>query len=209
MKSLSQLHPEILSRAEHETITHNKLVRKRTQARDNSAAAGRRPVASDGRYATTMAQSAVAASSRIVPPPRSGGPSPANIPPPSTSPPLANSPIQPLMTSAAPKHRVHHFGRKSNEQNDTRFQPPSGPSPPRTPNPAPIRTPISLSDPPVSAANSLPPAEAQPQSRPFEPSAGAPVQSTSQSSKPKKGPATFAEMGYHSQALDDKDCRIM
>jgi len=201
LKALSQLHPEALSRAQHESITNNKLVRKRTQAKEGSIAAGRRPTTSDGRYASQVARNAVDASSKIMPtPPR--GPSP---PKPAASPANTSSP-QP-----ARGPRIHHFGRPSIESRyGIKSQTSSTPSPSQ---PSPARNPVSLADAPVPTAGSPPPPTPQPSSQ-QTPASNKPSTNPSEGPEitqgpPKKGPTTFQEMGYQSQALDGKDCVIM
>lgn len=197
LTALSQLHPETLSRAQHESITHNKLVRRHTQAKEGSDAAGRSPIRSDGRYASRVAQNAMEASSKIMPS-TSEGPNPSTSP----SPPASTIPRQ-----AASGPRIHHFGRPSIESRYSARPLTGSASPPRPQSP--VQKPIFLSDPPVPTAGSPQPQDQLQQtsasSRPSTASGGATVSQT----PPKKGPTTFQEMGYQSQALDGKECVIM
>jgi hypothetical protein len=143
-------------------------------------------------------------SSKIMPS-MTEGPPPPN---PSTSPP-ANALPQP-----APGPRIHHFGRPSIESRYSAKPLTGSASPPSQQSPA--RKPISLSDPPVPAAGSPPRPASQPQDRPQQTPASSKPSSTAASGgaavtqpPPKKGPTTFQEMGYKSQALDDRECIIM
>ncbi|KAF8310935.1 HCP-like protein [Clavulina sp. PMI_390] len=206
LRALSSLHPESLSRTQHESITHNKLVRKRTQAKDSSAAAGRRPVVAPtgtsdgGRFAAEVAQNGLAASSRLMAPVRSNGPSPA--PYPSSSPPQVQAQPQP-MPSQAPR------------PSQSQTPPSSG-----RPSPASAAAPLPVPDAgrgrgrfhfgrKSAERNQLPQSSTPPSGNAGKPiSLDGPSGAKTASSNPA-APRTFAEMGYHSQALDDKECIIM
>lgn len=78
LRALRQQHPEALSRQQHNTLTQNNLVRKRTQARIDSNAAGLRiassSVAAGGGAALAAAQSAVNTTSKISQQPSNASP---------------------------------------------------------------------------------------------------------------------------------------
>ncbi|KEP55821.1 chitin synthase regulator 3 [Rhizoctonia solani 123E] len=198
-----------LSRAEHETLTDSRLVRRHTKAKDTAAAAGRvaKTKGDEDRKAMEGAAHA-AADSEVGQPARR----PGQMALPGgdlQTPPRTDSPAQTQATS--PKRRpqgpAQGAGPGRFQQRytltDEGFQTPSSPQV-STPATAPPQSYPSLSVPPPA---SIPPA---PVSAPAAP-APAPPSPTVASTKSsgKKGPQSFAEMGFHSQPVEDKDCVIM
>ncbi|CAE6517113.1 unnamed protein product [Rhizoctonia solani] len=197
-----------LSRAEHETLTDSRLVRRHTKAKNTAAAAGRvaQVKGEEDRKAMEGAAHA-AADAEVVQPARR----PGQLPLPGAglkTPPRMGSPAQTQATSPKrrPQAQAQAAGRFQHRYTltDDGFQPPSSPQV-STPATAPPQPQLSLPPPaPVPAA----PASAPAAPAPAPPSPTVPAPAPSKSSG-KKGPQTFAEMGFHSQPQEDKDCVIM
>lgn len=206
LNALSQSAPAALSRQEHDSLTENTLVRKRTQAKQRSDARG--PSAGPRQGARPNGQQVVAnirknslahrpGANRGYPSPQLGGggsrppihpgPGPSGYSPPSRQQPLSGSQPQPGGYSS-PRIPQQSLARPPSQpqlggpgQQGRQGRPMRGGSESSTSSQqAPIRTssPTALSDPPV---------------RP----------------QPAKGPATFQDMGFQSEKLPDKDCVIM
>lgn len=184
-----------LSRAEHETLTDARLVRKHTKAKNTAAAAGRIAQAKgeDDRKAMEGAAHAAADSKINVPAAR-----PGQLPLPNTglnSPPRMSSPQGQGQGSTSPKRRpatspqrpVQMPGRQRYTLMDEGFQNPA--LAPQAPVSAPASAPVTPGTAPTPEPPSPTPVAAKP--------------------PPKKGAQTFAEMGYHSAPVDEKDCVIM
>ncbi|QRW04880.1 chitin synthase regulatory factor [Ceratobasidium sp. AG-Ba] len=216
-----------LSRAEHESLTDSRLVRKHTRAKDTAAAAGRVAQAKGEEERKAMAGAAQAAARADPEPAPSAAPAspqrrPGQMGLPGggrlgTSPPRGQSPLRqgtgassspaspPRRTAASPQRPAAGAGagRGAGRQQfanhhrytltDEGFQ-----NPPASP-------PVSHQKPasPAPAPQSPTPATAAPAPAP------APTPTAASGKHPKKGPQTFAEMGFHSQPVEDKDCVIM
>ncbi|CAE6349200.1 unnamed protein product [Rhizoctonia solani] len=198
-----------LSRAEHETLTDSRLVRRHTKAKDIAAAAGRVAKAKGEEDRKAMEGAAhAAADSNVGQPARRPGqmalPGGGMNTPPSVASPTTQTPA--TSPRRRPQPQVAAAGRFQNRYTltDEGFQPPSSPQA-STPTTAPPQSQASLSVPPPS---SVPPA---PVSAPAAPAPVPPSPPAPAAAKPagKKGPQSFAEMGFHSQPAEDKDCVIM
>ncbi|KAJ1311186.1 hypothetical protein OPQ81_009687 [Rhizoctonia solani] len=199
-----------LSRAEHETLADSRLVRRHTKAKDTAAAAGRVAKAKGEEERKAMDNAAHAAADSSV-----GQPArrPGQLPLPGSggmkTPPRMTSPTQGQATS--PKRRPQPQGQAAAGRfqhrytlTDEGFQPPSSPQV-STPTTAPPQSQPSFSAPPPVSVHAGPAsATAAPAPAPPSPTVAAPVKPSG-----KKGPQTFAEMGFHSQPNDEKDCVIM
>ncbi|CCO29346.1 Chitin synthase regulatory factor 4 AltName: Full=Chs four homolog 3 [Rhizoctonia solani AG-1 IB] len=212
LTALSAPNAAPLSRAEHETLTDSRLVRRHTKAKDTSAAAGRVAQVKGEEDRKAMEGAAHAAADSDVGQPAKR---PGQLPLPGgglNTPPRVTSPAHAQATS--PKRRPQPQGQGAGPGRfqqrytltDEGFQTPSSPqvSTPTTAPPQPQASlpPSGPAPTPASAA----PASAPPAAAPAPPSPTAPA-ATKQSGK--KGPQSFAEMGFHSQPVEDKDCVIM
>ncbi|KAF8680124.1 HCP-like protein [Rhizoctonia solani] len=216
LTALSAPNAAPLSRAEHETLTDSRLVRRHTKAKDTAAAAGRVAQAKGEEDRKAMEGAAHAAADSDV-----GQPArrPGQLPLPGSdggvkTPPRVTSPAQAQM--ASPKRRPQPQGQVAGRfqqrytLTDEGFQTPSSPQV-STPVTAPPQPHISIPPPASTPA----PASAAPASAPAAP-APAPALAPPSPTTPaatklsgKKGPQSFAEMGFHSQPVEDKDCVIM
>ncbi|EJD44310.1 hypothetical protein AURDEDRAFT_185086 [Auricularia subglabra TFB-10046 SS5] len=206
LDALAAAQPAALGRAEHEQLKENTLVRRRTQARDEAWAAGRK---SKIAAQQPMPVAEEVAKAHMSPVPSSSGAAIHSMPAPAPGrrplPAGAQMPQQqryslsdagPVKMESAPPA---HGGRV---RVPIRLDDPS-------PGPGPAHAPADV--PPVPAV----PAHVRPASPARQPSVAKPQQqqrppaSGSGAAPPKKGPATFQEMGFQSQKLDDRDCVIM
>ncbi|CEL57966.1 Chitin synthase regulatory factor 4 OS=Schizosaccharomyces pombe (strain 972 / ATCC 24843) GN=chr4 PE=1 SV=4 [Rhizoctonia solani AG-1 IB] len=212
LTALSAPNAAPLSRAEHETLTDSRLVRRHTKAKDTSAAAGRVAQVKGEEDRKAMEGAAHAAADSDVGQPAKR---PGQLPLPGgglNTPPRVTSPAHAQATS--PKRRPQPQGQGAGPGRfqqrytltDEGFQTPSSPqvSTPTTAPPQP-QTSLPPSGPAPTPASAAP-ASAPPAAAPAPPSPTAPA-ATKQSGK--KGPQSFAEMGFHSQPVEDKDCVIM
>ncbi|CAE7153142.1 unnamed protein product [Rhizoctonia solani] len=204
-----------LSRAEHEALADTRLVRRHTKAKDTAAAAGRVAKAKGEEDRKAMEGAAHAAADSNV-----GQPAmrPGQLPLPGgdfNTPPRMTSPAQAQTQATSPKRRPQQAqaaaaGRFQHRYTltDEGFQTPSSPQV-STPVTAPPQSKPSLSVPPPGSVPAAPvsapvaPAPVAPAPAPPSPTAAPAKQSG------KKGPQTFAEMGFHSQRVDEKECVIM
>ncbi|KAG8743604.1 hypothetical protein FRC10_011667 [Ceratobasidium sp. 414] len=253
LAALSAPNAAPLSRAEHESLTDSRLVRRHTRAKDTAAAAGRvagtkgeeerKAVAGAAQAAarTNSIDSVTAPSSAPAPAPvPAPAPAPARAPAPAatpepqrrpgqmalpgagrmgTSPPRNTSPLRPGATSPQRKPATspqrpaagtgagagagagRGAGRPFPHQQrytlmDEGFKngppPPAQTPPQQAPAPAP-QAPAPQAPAPASAPSPAP----------------APAPAPTANKHPKKGPQSFAEMGFHSQPTEEKDCVIM
>jgi hypothetical protein len=198
----------MLSRQEHENLTDVKLVRKRTQAKNNAAAAGHAQrsanfTESQHVVGTVRKNSVLHKPHRREQTAPSG---PNELRSSNTGPPSS------FRTPAPPA------GAMPSYQRDHRRYP-TGPGPvsPRPPNrregstgvPPQQRISSNVRPPVVSSPAPLDPIPLAPESLAPTPQAPAPQPASSIQSLPTKGAATFEEMGIHTAKLEEKDCRIM
>ncbi|KAG9086637.1 hypothetical protein FRC06_002996 [Ceratobasidium sp. 370] len=237
LAALSAPNAAPLSRAEHESLTDSRLVRRHTRAKDTAAAAGRVAEAKGDEERKAMAGAAQAAARTSVDsapaPAPSSAPAPATTPEPQrrpgqmalpggrigTSPPRNTSPLRPGATSpqrkpaTSPQRPASGAGAGAGAGRgagrplpqyqrytltDEGFK--NGPASPR------VQTPPQQAPAPTPQAPA-PQAHAPQASAPAP--APAPAAAPAASKPPKKGPQTFAEMGFHSQPAEEKDCVIM
>jgi len=219
LTALNQPSPQALSRQEHNTITENQLVRKRTQAQQRSTNAGSSapppglPTGMDGRQVIDVIRknstnpavgvnyaAGTASATEFDPRGRRasagvpGGPRTSSSP--NSSPPLRSAPI-----SGRTYPNQHRYTLVD-----------SGPAAGSAPGVGPGQGPApGISMRPQSAV-SLPPAP-RPSSRPPAgrlPSGPILTNEPATFAKPAKtGPATFAEMGIQGAKAEEKDCVIM
>lgn len=209
--ALEQPAPQVLSRQEHDYITEDKLVRKRTQAKQRSDRAS----ADSG---MSNARPSIEDSQRVVDLIRKN----SETRPIAQAPPMA-APNQPMTTipetnpaanvSPRPRPAAPPGRQFPNQHRYTLVDPGSGPSggsspPSRTQSPSSARQP---GRPPGqrSASGPAPGGMAPP-----VPNAGGPPEDTPPPSRAPqrpaaKGPATFAEMGIQGAKLEEKECIIM
>ncbi|KZS98298.1 HCP-like protein [Sistotremastrum niveocremeum HHB9708] len=207
LRALSHPSPNLLSREEHEAITNNKLVRKRTQARNEAVASGRGAISGPGAEAVVNAirknslhqqpqqpQQVPLPQSTYGPP--SGPTTPNELPPGARRPTLAGNGPPPPVAQPPPQTRPQTQNapvRHSRGQSlvDPGFVPPP---------------PDSRQSPSNRYRNQSP--QSRPSGGPHPPR---PVHSNSVIPIPAstKGPATFQEMGFQSQKMEEKECRVM
>lgn len=206
MKALSQPAPQALSRAEHDQLTDSKLVRTRTQAKQRSdATGGRRPAVVDGQSARIVEN--VRKTSSMIPPAVSA--------PSATASPGGSGRYFPSVVEEPSLAQVETPPRTSSNS----ASPAPGPVPPQPQTPRPFANAprYNLSDPGAVTTNGPRPPPSQPQT-PFgpprregrpTPTQPTPTNRPDTPSGPKKGPATFAEMGITTAKVEEKDCVIM
>ncbi|KAI0697009.1 hypothetical protein BC835DRAFT_800284 [Cytidiella melzeri] len=202
LDALSQPAPQSLSRAEHEQLTDSKLVRTRTQAKQRSDATGaRRPVMQQEQGARIV--DIVRKNSTMLPlstiasaPPAQAGRQSA----PTTQQPQPQQIRAPsLPTSPAPAHSQSQSPRPfANAPRYNLSDPGSGDG--SSPRPLPSQSQPSFGPPRREGRPSI-------DSRPGP--ASPPSASNISSGPPRKGPATFAEMGITTAKAEDKDCIVM
>ncbi|KIK36716.1 hypothetical protein CY34DRAFT_811059 [Suillus luteus UH-Slu-Lm8-n1] len=193
--ALNQIIPQALSRQEHDTITENQLVRKRTQARERSSAQPRMS-AEDGRQVMEMARK-----SSIVR---------------QQSPPQAPAHMTSLVENSSPSAIPQQLPPQQQPQRQfvgqhryTLVDPGSGAAPPppsqqTQPQPAYARA---AGRPPGQRQGSGPPqGQAQVQGAPSD---RAPTPQGATRPPGSKPPTTFAEMGIQGAKLEEKECIIM
>jgi len=210
-EALQQPAPQVLSRQEHDHITEDKLVRKRTQAKQRSERAS----ADSG---ISNARPSIEDSQRVVDLIRKSSETrPITQAPPIPAPNQPMSAIPENNAAANVSPRIRPAGQNPrqfpNQHRYTLVDPGSGPSgnslpPSRTQSPPSARQP---GRPPGqrSASGPAPGGVTSP-----VPNAGGPPEDTPPPSKvPQrpagKGPATFAEMGIQGAKLEEKECIIM
>jgi hypothetical protein len=234
LTALSQPAPAALSRQEHDNLTENTLVRKRTQAKQRSDARG--PAGGPRQGARPNGQQVVA-NIRKNSLAHRPGPGPNRVYPSSSVPAPGRPDYAPPDDYAAPRPPM------PGPQAGGGPRPPIHPGPgPSGYTPAPRQQPLPGSlpqpGPPQGHSNPggypsprIPPQ--QPQfGQPGQPGRGRPIRGASDSStssqqapvrtasptalsdpqvRPQaaKGPATFQEMGFQSEKLENKDCVIM
>ncbi|KAG8713848.1 hypothetical protein FRC09_018256 [Ceratobasidium sp. 395] len=219
-----------LSRAEHESLTDSRLVRRHTRAKDTAAAAGRVAQAKGDEERKAVAGAAQAAARTSA---ESARPAPAPTPAP------APAPAEPQRRPGQMALPGGRFGGTTPPRNSSPLRPGAGAgsapaSPPRKPAASPQRpaagagrpfpnqqrytlTDEGFKNPPASPQVQTPPPQNTPppppkQQAPAPAPAPAPVPAAAPAAgakPPKKGPQSFAEMGFHSQPAEDKDCVIM
>ncbi|KAI0346356.1 HCP-like protein [Trametopsis cervina] len=206
LKALSQPAPQALSRAEHDQLTDSKLVRTRTQAKQRSdATGGRRPAVVDGQSARIVEN--VRKTSSMIPPAVSA--------PSATASPGGSGRYFPSVVEEPSLAQVETPPRTSSNS----ASPAPGPVPPQPQTPRPFANAprYNLSDPGAVTTNGPRPPPSQPQT-PFgpprregrpTPTQPTPTNRPDTPSGPKKGPATFAEMGITTAKVEEKDCVIM
>ncbi|QRW19104.1 Sel1 domain-containing protein [Rhizoctonia solani] len=197
LTALSAPNAAPLSRAEHETLTDSRLVRRHTKAKDTAAAAGRVAQAKGEEDRKAMEGAAHAAADSDV-----GQPArrPGQLPLPGSdggvkTPPRVTSPAQAQM--ASPKRRPQPQGQVAGgSSSDTLL---------RTKVSKRLRLRSINTGPCICGPASAPAAPAP------APALAPPSPTTPAATKlsGKKGPQSFAEMGFHSQPVEDKDCVIM
>ncbi|KDQ09328.1 hypothetical protein BOTBODRAFT_37076 [Botryobasidium botryosum FD-172 SS1] len=239
LKALAQPTPAMLSRNEHEALTDVTLVRKRTNAKEASAAAGR--VAggnrlSGGKQALAAVNEAAEAAGAGRRPPSQGGPPPGQYPsgPPRRQP-SGGPPAPPHGGPGGPGGPGGGQGRHPSGS----YPQPQGPGPAGYQGGPPQAHQQQQQRPPrgYSLADQAPPHQHQHQHQRPSPShhntapikqggppgsAGgpppaasapppsAPAPAPASSGPPKKpGPATFADMGIQGTTLEKDDCVIM
>ncbi|KAH8073806.1 hypothetical protein BXZ70DRAFT_1081194 [Cristinia sonorae] len=239
LQALSQPTPQALSRTEHETLTDTTLVRKRTQAKQRSDAAGAIAGRPSAAQANQIMENVRRNSLMGRPPPKAGGPGSFGAPQ-TSSPPEMGRPM--------PLPGGHSQQPLSTNSTNPRVRPPQGSGPSAAPplgpssshsaslptSPAPsggaqqqqrpfANTPrYSLADPGSGSAagsprpslpNSPSPAGTPPLRRPGGPNGPqrVPEPGAQNSARPNKpaGPQTFAEMGIASTKASDDNCLIM
>jgi len=208
---------KMIDRKEHEGLAEDKLVRKRTQARERAQASGAGVGGAGGsKYAPV-----------------------ASAPPPRTKTPVAQSgnTLAVPQPQPQPQQQQPLAGSTSASTATTTSTSTSAPASAPAPAPAPAAT-LAPIRPTQAAAMGLARAASKSQNtggyklRKDRPGAGgkgggggtpgaspkpggnAPLPNTNANAivypaQPSKGPATFQEMGFHSQKLDEKDCIIM
>ncbi|KIY48771.1 HCP-like protein [Fistulina hepatica ATCC 64428] len=227
LNALAQPAAQALSRQEHDNLTETTLVRKRTQARQRADAVVRRPGTGARRAGSEVIEN-VRKSTIMAPVPSA----PAEIPrvptlseiPISSSPPLQLSLERPSSDRQRPSF--------SNERPAISGSPPrwtnsSGPPPSASPRLMPSMTRFSLADPGGGSAPRL--TSPSPASRPVSPGSRRPSRNNTQNSESgsatpslptpgpqtpafgpaKKGPTTFAEMGFQGVKAEKDECLIM
>ena len=196
---------KMIDRKEHEGLTEDKLVRKRTQARERAQASGAGVGGAGGsKYAPVAGGNTLA-----LPQPQQQQPQPQKQQPAaSTSTPTSTSPstLAPAATSTLPpapalapirptQDAAMGLARAaSKSQNTSGYK---------------LRKDRGKGAGTGTGAGT-PGASPKPGSNAPLPKANAsPTNVIVYAAQPSKGPATFQEMGFHSQKLDEKDCIIM
>lgn len=215
LAALAQPAAHALSRQEHDTLTESTLVRKRTQAKQRSDARPRPAPGAGGQNPNPNPNMPPQTSSAQIvehirknslaqrPPPGSGpgpaqgGPSPYAGPPPprqgsgdAYGPPPPQNQSPPRAHPGAPRYGLTDPGVGP------------GPGPGRT-SPAGAGPGGRPSHGRVASSSAVPQAQQQQQQQ----GGGSPTPASRP--PPAKGPATFQEMGFQSQKLEDKECVIM
>lgn len=209
LAALQQPSPHMLSRQEHDHITEDKLVRKRTQAKQRSERASAdggfsnpRPSLEDSqRVVDLIRRDSIA---------RSTAPDPQSPPAPAQgmSAIVENVPPAGVNTNAHLSQSSRQF---PNQHRYTLVDPGSassrGPSPPRTQSPQSPTYARPAGRPPAQRTASAPAAGGLPTQGGLEGSGGVPPPSKQRPTA--KGPSTFAEMGIQGARLEEKECVIM
>jgi len=212
LNALSQSNPQMLSREEHENLTDAKLVRKHTQAKNSSAAAGRAARRADDQE-TQRVVGVVRKTSLLHKPNRREGtqaqepPNPGFGGPPTSYRPGPGPPGPAAGPLGGPQREHRRFPsgpgpanpRPANrrEQSDPSISFP----PPQQAPPSFNRRPQKVQTSPSPPMNSIPPMPGTQYSPPAPGPAPAPA--------PDNGPATFQEMGIHTGKVEQKECVIM
>lgn len=205
LAALQQPSPHVLSRQEHDHITEDKLVRKRTQAKQRSERASAdggpsnpRPSLEDSqRVVDLIRKDSIARPAAQDPqsPPASTQGVPGI---------LQNIPPADVNANAHPSQGSKQF---PNQHRYTLVDPglalPGAMSPPRTQSPAYARP---AGRPPAQRTASAPSPGGMPTQTGPE---GSGVQPPSKQRPAAKGPSTFAEMGIQGARLEEKECVIM
>ncbi|KAI6043888.1 HCP-like protein [Pisolithus marmoratus] len=206
LAALQQPSPQVLSRQEHDHITEDKLVRKRTQAKQRSERASAdggfsnpRPSLEDGqRVVDLIRRDSIA---------RPAVQDPQSPPAPAQGMPAIRENVTPASVNAG-THLPQGARQFPNQHRYTLVDPgsasPGGPPPPRTQSPTYARP---AGRPPAQRTASAPSQGGILQNG-SEGSGG--VQPPSkQRPAAAKGPTTFAEMGIQGARLEGKECMIM
>ncbi|KZT18804.1 HCP-like protein [Neolentinus lepideus HHB14362 ss-1] len=214
LAALSQPAPQALSRQEHDALTESQLVRKRTQAKQRSdARPGARPQPSPGNVQqvvevirrNSIMQPAPPAHHTPAPgPSRAGGGLPAGPAahlPPANTPPASHPSLATQVGVATPRPNAARAHPQA--QRYTLVDPGSGSGSGGAESPHRGQSP--------QRAQGRPPAQRVPSGGALlpDPGHGAEGEASSPRPRPAKGPATFEEMGFKSQKLEDRDCVIM
>jgi hypothetical protein len=199
LNALSQPAPHSLSRAEHEQLTDSKLVRTRTQAKQRSDATGaRRPtlpqeqgarIMENVRKNSVMITPQVAAQSARYNSPMTQEPQPPRQQ-------VSSKPTTPAPAQAQAQAQSQSPRPFANAPRYNLSDPGSGSA--TSPRPPPSQT--SFGPPRREGRPSL-------DNRPD--AATPPVGINSDNGPPRKGPATFAEMGITTAKVEEKECIIM
>jgi len=219
LRELESAGGKMIDRKEHEGLTEDKLVRKRTQARERAQASGAGVGGAGGsKYAPVVSAPAPrtqtpaaqlpggGSGSSLAPPQPQQQPQPQlqsqPQPQPQVAPASAPAPmLAPMRPTQADAMGLARAASKS--QNTGGYRPRKDrPGKERPGTGTRTGTPVSGGTPgasPKPAGNApLPATTASPN-----------VNVRVSSAQPAKGPATFQEMGFHSQKLDEKECIIM
>ena len=223
LTALSHPAPQALSRVQHDNITNDKLVRKRTQAFAQAVAAGR---VSDANHAPDKADrlkaQMQAQASRPTPPPTVPAipvyAQPQNQPPPT-------QPLNPRHNPNAPRYTLSDSPTPPPHGGAMSVPPPEQQGSGRMPGKPPGRRHETVqhvgSGPSSQQQQQRPPSRPQQQQGPppqqqQRPQQGPPPQQQQQPPQQQKPspaqqhqPATFAEMGFQVGKAEEKDCVIM
>ncbi|KAF7763415.1 hypothetical protein Agabi119p4_7952 [Agaricus bisporus var. burnettii] len=207
LNALSQPSPQALSRQEHNTITDDKLIRKRTMAKERSDAVPHDypPPNSQNGHLSAPGPSGRAVVDGIRRENNPAGPPRRMSPPRQPQPPLQQ---QPPPHQQPPLPQQPPFQQQQQHQQRPRYQ-----SRPQQPQQASARPGYSLTDSPVPAHAHAPPPASPPAmsgSPAGRPQSQRPAVADAAPAGPKKpGPATFAEMGIQGAKARDEQCVIM
>ncbi|EDR08293.1 uncharacterized protein LACBIDRAFT_297827 [Laccaria bicolor S238N-H82] len=212
LQALSASTPAPLSRVEHDTITETKLVRKRTQAQQRSEAQPLSPPWEGRTFPTLHEQQQQGQVRRkddgrtVVEVIRKNS---AMEPPMSKLAQLrAQQQPKPQNTAQAPQVQPYPAGQNRYQLSDSSIPPPTvGGSPGlRTESPGQI-APSPVGGRPGRMAGKLDNAPGRQSASPATVAVAAPTPKPTSSTGKK--PATFAEMGFHSAQVEEKECIIM
>lgn len=197
-----------LTRLEHDNITENKLVRKRTQAKQRSdaitaqqqhghgAQQRRPPTASNGRIIENIRKNSLSMGGgpsvgtdvgQVFPSSHPGSPQPTMAHQPAMAPPPTMAPPKPVSPAPGPHGAMHGSPQPSYNPGAARFQ---LTDPGTVPGAAGGRKASGMSEPGTG------PAAEGPATRPGK-------------ANKAPGPQTFAEMGFQGARAEDKECHIM
>ncbi|KAG1716818.1 hypothetical protein ID866_340 [Astraeus odoratus] len=216
LSALQQPSPQVLSRQEHDHITEDKLVRKRTQAKQRSERASAdggpgnvRPSLEDGRRVVDVIRKNSTSRPPVQGPlvPASGqgmGAIPENNPPAAATPRIPPQGQGPRQFPNQHRYTLVDPGSGS----------PGASSPPRTQSPTSYARPAGRPPGQRAASTPTPASPPMPNVSSTGPAApedggGAPQPPKVQQRPSGKGPATFAEMGIQGARLEQKECVIM